>query len=68
MTDFRLNRNVFKGQTQNQAADYREIYRQTDWKERLRIAAYLNSIAFKYDPVHPPAMNRSVFAAKSLKS
>jgi len=68
MTDFRLNRTAFKAQTRNEAADYREVYRQADWRGRLKIAAYLNSIAYKYDPANPPVMNRSFFTAKSLKS
>lgn len=30
--------------------------------ERLRVAAYLNSIAYGYDINHPPKMDKTVFS------
>ena len=38
------------------------------WQERLKIASYLNSVAFNYDMNNPPRMDRTKFSTKSLKS
>ncbi len=65
MDSFRLDRNVFKGQTAEEAANHKKIYQGLSWQDRLKIAAYLNSIAFRYDPENPPRMDRTRFAAKS---
>lgn len=66
MSAFQLNRQFGKAQSLSSAADHREYYQKMTWKERLAVAAYLNSVAYQYDPAHPPAMNRQVFRAKSL--
>ena len=57
MASYRLDRNSFKAHTVNEAADHASYYRQLTWKERLKIAAYLNSIAFNYVSGHPPKMD-----------
>ena len=67
MQEFRLDRTKFKAQTMLDAANHGAYYKDLSWQERLSISAYLNSIAFNYDPQHPPRMDRTKFSAKSLK-
>jgi hypothetical protein len=67
MSDFKLNRNVFKAQSALQASDHSSFYVKLTWQERLKIASYLNSIAFNYSFEHPPKMDKSIFSARSSK-
>ena len=39
---------------------------QLDWKQRLRLAMYLNSIAYGYAGQEMPVMDRTVFQARKL--
>lgn len=66
--EFRLNRSVSKAQTAQEAADHSSYYKETSWEDRLKIAAYLNSVAYNYDINTPPRMDRTVFKAKSMSS
>lgn len=36
----------------------------TSYAERLRVAAYLNSVAYRFDPNKPPRLDRTAFAAR----
>ena len=63
MSEFRLNRFAFKAQTAEEAANHSAYYRSLSWQERLKIAAYLNSIAFDYPENNPPKLDRTVFKA-----
>jgi hypothetical protein len=36
-------------------------YRSLTWQERLRIANYLNSIAYNYPENEPPRMDKTAF-------
>lgn len=65
MSAYRLDKNAFKAQTVEEAADYTEHYRKMQWKERLKVAAYLNSIAFRYPENNPPRMDRTKFKARA---
>jgi len=65
MSAYRLDRNAFKGHTAEEAADYTEYYKKMKWPERLRIAAYLNSIAFQYPEDSPPRMDKTKFKARA---
>ena len=67
MANYRLDRSQFKPQTMAEASNHKAYYQHLTWKERLSIAAYLNSVAFNYDPYFPPTMDRTKFSAKSLK-
>lgn len=49
-----------------EGSDQKKYYQQLTWQERLSIAAYLNSVAYNYDPDFPPRMDRTKFSAKSL--
>ncbi|WP_346237329.1 hypothetical protein ABDK00_011120 [Niabella insulamsoli] len=66
MVSHKLNRSAFKAQTAADAADHARHYKNLSWQDRLRITAYLNSMAFNYPLEHPPAMDKTAFKAKDL--
>ena len=65
MAKFRLNRNAFKAQTADEAANHAGYYKNLSWQERMGIAAYLNSVAFNYPLNHPPRLDRTKFSVRS---
>lgn len=65
MSSFRLDRTKFKAQTAEDAANHAGYYQSLTWQERLRIANYLNSIAFNYPESNPPKLDRTKFAVRS---
>jgi len=58
MSNFKLDRTAFKPQTMADAGNYKSYYLKT---------AYLNSVAYQYDPNKPPRINRNHFAVKNLR-
>lgn len=65
---YRLDRTQFKAQTAEQAAkSHAEFYKKLTCQERLKIANYLNSIAFNYPEQYPPPLDRTAFSASSSK-
>lgn len=64
MKEYKLNRTVFKAHTVQEAGDHARYYKNKSWKERLEIAAYLNSIAFNHPINDPPRMEKTIFKAK----
>jgi hypothetical protein len=68
MANYRLDRYAFKGQTLEEAANHAGYYKNMTWQERLRVAAYLNSMAFNYPENNPPRMDKSKFNARSRNS
>jgi hypothetical protein len=66
MREFKLNRNAFKAQTAKEAACNNAYYQSISWQERLQIAEYLISVAYKLDPNSPPRLDRTKFTAKSM--
>jgi hypothetical protein len=67
MNEFRLDRSAFKAQSIKEAAVHSTHYKKLTWQERLRIADYLNSVAFDYDINCPPRMDRTKFSTRCLK-
>ncbi len=65
MASYRLDRNAFKGQTLEEAANHAGYYKSMTWQERLRVTAYLNSVAFDYPESHPPRIDKSKFKVHS---
>jgi len=65
MSSFRLDRTQFKAQTVQEAANHASYYRTLTWQERLRIANYLNSIAYNFPENNPPRLDRTKFQARS---
>ena len=68
MSTYRLDRTVFKAQTVTQAADHASYYKKLSWQERLRIAFYLNSVAYNYPENNPPRLDRTKFKAHARNS
>ncbi|MFN5641741.1 MAG: hypothetical protein ACK4V4_06785 [Sphingobacteriales bacterium] len=68
MNSFKLDRTAFKGQTLNEAANHAEHYKKLTWQERLKVAEYLNSVAYNFDMNNPPKMDRTRFSTKSFQS
>ena len=66
MSSYRLDRTAFKAQTVDEAAKSHAVYyKSLTWQERLRIANYLNSIAYNYPENEPPKMDKTVFKVRS---
>ncbi|GAA3952430.1 hypothetical protein [Hymenobacter algoricola] len=61
---FRLDRTAFHAGSHEQNAQYHATHQPTTASERLRAAAYLNSVAFGYDPDQPPRLDRTAFACR----
>ena len=68
MSEYRLDKNAFKAQSLKEAADHVSLYKKMTWQERLKVAAYLNSVAYNYDFNNPPRLDRTKFSTKSLSS
>jgi hypothetical protein len=68
MGSYSLDRTAFKAQSAEQASKSQaEYYRSLTWQERMRIANYLNSIAYNYPENEPPRMDKTVFKVRSRK-
>ncbi|MFC5282450.1 hypothetical protein [Pedobacter alpinus] len=65
MSSFRLDRTKFKAQTADEAANHATYYQSLTWQERIKIANYLNSIAFNYPENNPPRLDRTKFTTRS---
>ena len=61
---FRLDRTVHHAGTHEQAAQYHARHQPATMAERLRAAAYLNSVAYGYDLDNPPRLDRTAFATR----
>ncbi|MBI1780863.1 MAG: hypothetical protein HYR66_05780 [Sphingobacteriales bacterium] len=63
---YRLDRTAFKIMTVEEADKEMRDYRDTSYKERLEVALYLTSIAYKFDMSNPPRIDRSAFQISKL--
>jgi hypothetical protein len=61
MKNYSLDRTAFKAHTAKDAGNHSVYYKNKSWKERLEIAAYLNSVAFDYPINDPPKMDKMLF-------
>jgi len=64
MKEYKLDRNHFEALTLQEVDEKWHDYWNLDWKERLKIVLYLNSIAFRYVREDPPVLDRTAFAAR----
>ncbi len=65
MSSYKLDRTAFKAQTAEEATKNQAAYYKTlTWQERLRIANYLNSVAYNYPENEPPKMDRTAFSMR----
>ena len=62
--EYRLDRTAFQAGTHEQAERYHALSQPQTMAERLRAAAYLNSVAFNYDLNNPPRLDRTAFSAR----
>ncbi len=62
---YKLNRTAFKASTFEEADNHASYYNKLSWKERFKIAMYLNSIAFKLVGEPEPKLDKKIFKAKS---
>ena len=68
MAPYRLDRTSFKAQTAKEAPKSQAAYYKTlTWQERLRIANYLNSVAYGYPANNPPRLDKTAFSVRSGK-
>lgn len=65
MSSFKLDRTKFKAHSAREAEDHATYYQSLTWQERLKIANYLNSIAYNYPENNPPKLDRSKFKTRS---
>lgn len=61
---FRLDRTTFHAGTHEENARYHAQNQPATLSERLRAAAYLNSVAYGYDLNNPPRLDRTVFSMR----
>ncbi len=66
MEEYRLDRSHFQMLTLQEADDQWNDHSPLDWKQRLRLTLYLNSIAYGYVGQEIPVMDRTVFKARKL--
>jgi len=60
-----MDKTAFKAQTAAEAsASHGVYYRSLTWKDRLRIAGYLNSIAYNFPAGLPPKMDKNAFSVR----
>ncbi|BDQ12490.1 hypothetical protein [Sediminibacterium sp. TEGAF015] len=67
MLEIKLDRNSFKAQSADAASNHTEYYKNLDWRKRLEITNYLNSIAYQYPLNSPPKMDKLKFSARSIQ-
>ena len=68
MSSFRLDRTAFRSQTAKEASNHGAYYRSLTWQERMKIANYLNCIAYNYPENDPPKLDRTVFSCRKRKN
>jgi hypothetical protein len=68
MNGFKLDRTAFKAHTIKEAANHASEYKKLSWQDRLKVASYLNSVAFNFDMNNPPLLDRTKFSARSTSS
>lgn len=61
---FRVDRTAFHAGTHEENARYHARHQPATPAERLRAAAYLNSVAYGYDLDNPPRLDRTAFAIR----
>ena len=62
-----MDKTAFKIQTVEEADDAMRNYTNHSAKERLEIAYYLTSIAYRFDMENPPRMDKTAFRIKKLE-
>ena len=68
MSEFKFDRTKFKAQSAVEAANHKQYYQNLTWQQRLKVANYLNSIAYNYPENNPPRVNKMAYNARSLNN
>ena len=61
MKKYRIDRTYFKMQTAEEASNNYAYWKSLSYKERLKAAYYLNSVAFNFDINNPPKLDKNSF-------
>ncbi len=61
---YRLDKTKFRGQTFENASKHSHFYKSLSWKERFRIAIFLNTIAYRLVGTGEPKMDKKVFSVR----
>lgn len=62
MTEYRMDRSAFKAQSADEAVkNQAAYYKRLTWQERLKIANYLNSVAYNFPENNPPRLDKTAF-------
>ncbi len=64
MSMYKLDRSAFKAGSHESASDNRKFWETQSMGERLKAAAYLNSVAWNYPVDNPPKLDRTFFRTK----
>lgn len=59
---YKFDRTAFKAMTFEEADNYQRNYHNYSFKQRLEIAFYLTGIAYSFDIVDPPKIDKPVFS------
>ena len=62
---FRLDRTAHHAGTHEEAETYHRQHQPATMADRLRAAMYLNSVAFDFDPHHPPRLDRTASSCRA---
>jgi hypothetical protein len=65
---FRLDRTAFHAGTHAETEAYHRAQTPATLAERLRVAMYLNSVAFNFDLYNPPRLDRTAFSCRAHES
>lgn len=60
----RLDRTAFHAGTHEETEQYHTRCQPITYADRLQAAAYLNSVAFNYDQLNPPRLDRTIFGSR----
>ncbi|MBO0939816.1 hypothetical protein J2I47_24945 [Fibrella sp. HMF5335] len=61
---FKLDRTAFKAGNHQQNGNQFLYWQSKSMTERLQAAAYLNSVAYNYDLLNPPRLDRTAFSMR----
>jgi hypothetical protein len=64
--EYKFDRTAFKAMASDEADNEMQDYKNYSWQERLKIAAFLNSIAYNYPIDNPPRMEKQLFTTLTI--
>jgi len=64
MKEYKLDKTAFKIQSFKEAEMSNVADKETSYAERLRMAYYLNSIAYRFSRNDPPRLDKTLFTSR----